>query len=205
MLQYLGAKLTAGFNMCTIEETLKHFNSESVHFAWNKALERKSSDPEGAITVSRTIIESVCKHILDERLIDYNYSNIELPELYKLTAKELNLSPDQHNEPIFKQILGGCSGIVNGLGTLRNKFGDAHGKGRLPVKPKARHAELAVNLAGSMALFWFRRNIQANNVTNGYGETSPIYASYDRDKSGCCRPKVIVRILSGHWALSHLL
>lgn len=137
----------------SIEETLKSFNSESVHFAWNKALERKSSDPEGAITISRTIIESVCKHILDERFIEYNSSNIDLSELYKLTAKELNLSPDQHNEPIFKQILGGCSGIVNGLGTLRNKLGDAHGKGRLPVKPKARHAELAVNLAGSMALF----------------------------------------------------
>ncbi|WP_420196198.1 abortive infection family protein [Idiomarina xiamenensis] len=70
-----------------------------------------------------------------------------------MTAKELNLSPDQHNEQIFKQILGGCSGIVNGLGTLRNKLGDAHGKGKLPVKPQARHAELAVNLAGSMTLF----------------------------------------------------
>jgi hypothetical protein len=85
--------------------------------------------------------------------IEFNETNIELSELYKMTAKELNLSPDQHNEPIFKQILGGCSGIVNGLGTLRNKYGDAHGSSPITVKPKPRHAELAVNLAGTMALF----------------------------------------------------
>ena len=137
----------------SIEDALKSFDSESVYFSWNKALERKISDPEGAITISRSIIESVCKHILDEQGVDYNSTNIELSELYKLTAKQLNLAPDQHNEQVFKQILGGCSGIINGLGSLRNKLGDAHGKGRMPVKPQARHAELAVNLAGSMSLF----------------------------------------------------
>ena len=137
----------------SISEVLANFDSDSIHFAWSKALERKSTDPEGAITLSRTILESVCKHILDDNGIEYNSQSIELSELYKLTAKELKLSPEQHNEQIFKQILGGCSGIVNGLGSLRNKLGDAHGKGKLPVKPKIRHAELAVNLAGTMALF----------------------------------------------------
>lgn len=137
----------------TIDEVLSNFDSESIYFAWEKALERKSSDPEGAITISRSMLESVCKHILDNKGVAYNSSSIELSELYKLTAKELNLAPEQHTEQVFKQILGGCSGIVNGLGTLRNKLGDAHGKGKLPVKPQPRHAELAVNLAGSMALF----------------------------------------------------
>lgn len=65
----------------------------------------------------------------------------------------MNLSASQHNEEVFKQILGGCSAIVSGLGTLRNRLGDAHGQGKMPVKPSARHAELAVNLSGSMALF----------------------------------------------------
>jgi hypothetical protein len=36
---------------------------------------------------------------------------------------------------------------------LRNKIGDAHGKGGKPVKPSPRHAALAVNLAGTMATF----------------------------------------------------
>ena len=65
----------------------------------------------------------------------------------------MNLSPDQHTEQVFKQILGGCSSIVNGLGSLRNSLGDAHGKGIGHVRPSSRHARLAVNLSGSMALF----------------------------------------------------
>ncbi len=136
-----------------ISDLLEKFDSDGIHFAWNKALERRATDPEGAITISRTILESTCKHILDAQSVEYNATKIELSELYKATAKELNLAPEQYNEQIFKQILGGCSAIVNGLGTLRNKLGDAHGKGKSPVKPSPRHAELAVNLAGSMALF----------------------------------------------------
>jgi hypothetical protein len=137
----------------SITQRLKRFDTVSVHFAWQKALERKDHDPEGAITLSRTILESVCKHILDDIGIEYDKDKIELHQLYKMTAKELNLSPDQHSEQIFKQILSGCSAIVNGLGSVRNRFGDAHGQGKQPVKPAPRHAELAVNLAGTMAMF----------------------------------------------------
>lgn len=43
--------------------------------------------------------------------------------------------------------------IVNGLGSLRNKISDAHGQGRAPIRPAVRHAQLAVNLAGSVASF----------------------------------------------------
>lgn len=116
-------------------------------------MERKVSDPEGAITISRTILETVCKHILDELEVEYDANKVELHQLYKLTADQLNLSPEQHTEKVFKQILGGCSAVVNGLGTLRNRYGDAHGKGKKPIKPAPRHAELAVNLAGTMAMF----------------------------------------------------
>ncbi|WP_368854819.1 abortive infection family protein [Methylosinus sp. Ce-a6] len=50
-------------------------------------------------------------------------------------------------------MLGNRQSVVNHLGAIRNKIGDAHGRGRRPVKPKPRHAELAVNLAGTMASF----------------------------------------------------
>lgn len=137
----------------SISDSLNKFDSDGIHYAWSKALERKVSDPEGAITISRTILESVCKSILDAKKIKYKSKGIELSELYKLTAKELNLAPEQHGEQVFKQILGGCSGIVNGLGSLRNKLGDAHGHGQQKIKPAPRHAELSVNLSGTMALF----------------------------------------------------
>jgi len=152
VLEYLETKQTLP-SARNIDEVLSKFDSDGIHFAWEKALERRLQDPEGAITISRSILESVCKHILDGMDVKFNETNIELSELYKLTASKLNLSPDQHSEPIFKQILGSCSGIVNGLGSLRNKHGDAHGSGPKANKPKQRHAELAVNLAGAMAIF----------------------------------------------------
>lgn len=152
LLHYLETKQTLP-SAKNIEDTLSRFNADGVYHAWKIALKRKDQDPEGAITASRTILEAVCKHILHGLNIQFNETNIDLSELYKITAKELNLSPEQHSEKIFKQILGGCSGIINGLGLLRNQHGDAHGKGPNAIKPKPRHAELAVNLAGSMALF----------------------------------------------------
>jgi len=119
---------------------------------WDKALERRATDPEGAITTARTLVETICKYILDNLSIQYE-DNIELPKLYNITANQLNLAPQNHHEEIFKQILGGCQSVVNGLGSLRNKVGDAHGKGLRHVKPHERHAKLAVNLAGTLSSF----------------------------------------------------
>src|ERR1035437_2732880 len=50
-------------------------------------------------------------------------------------------------------ILGGAHSVVDGLANLRNRLGDAHGQGKRPVKPAPRHAELAVNMAGSVASY----------------------------------------------------
>jgi hypothetical protein len=133
-------------------EMLARLDWNGVQAAWRKALERKTADPDGAITAARTLLESVCKHILDEAAVAYD-QKADLPKLYGLTAETLSLSPSQHTEKLFKQILGGCQSVVEGLGALRSRVGDAHGQGKRPVKPAARHAELAVNLAGAMATF----------------------------------------------------
>lgn len=137
-----------------LDETIA-FDEVHISQQWHKAIERKDTDPEGAITIARTLIESLLKHILDEQKISHN-DNMELSELYKEVAKLLNLAPEQHQEGIFKQILGGASGIISGLGAMRNKLGDAHGATKAKIKPKERHGELAVNLAGSMALFIYK-------------------------------------------------
>jgi Abortive infection C-terminus len=137
----------------TISDGLKSFDEDGINAIWAKALERRKSDPEGAITMARTLMESVCKHILDSSNVVYDKDKTELPDLYKLTSKELNIAPSQHTEEVFKQILGGVASIVNGLGALRNRLGDAHGKGKAQIRPAQRHAQLAVNLAGATALF----------------------------------------------------
>ncbi len=143
------------FKTVTPIDKVIEFGEEHIYAQWEKALDRKNSDPEGAITTARTLIESILKYILDEQKILYS-DNSDLSKLYKDAAKSLNLAPEQHQEQIFKQILGGANGIINGLGSLRNKLGDAHGKGKANIKPEERHSELAVNLAGSMALFLYK-------------------------------------------------
>ena len=135
-----------------VSEAMYRFDFEHVRIAWTKALERRASDPEGAITMARTLLESVCKHILDEAG-ESDETTPDLNKLYKQTASLLNLTKAQHEEVVFKQILGGCTAVVEGLGALRNRLSDAHGKGKGGAKAAPRHAELAVNLAGSMAMF----------------------------------------------------
>jgi len=135
-----------------VSSVLSSLDEAEVHKSWIKALARRQVDPEGAITMARSLLESVCKSILDEAGKVYTERN-DLPKLYHMTAKVLHLAPSQHQEEVFRVILGGCQSVVNGLGALRNQLGDSHGKGSNPVKPSARHANLAVNLAGAMATF----------------------------------------------------
>lgn len=151
LIEYLEAQDRAP-GVTPITDALTVFDPEHVHVAWQKALDRRTADPEGAITAARTLIETVCKHILDDAAIPYP-GDADVAKLWALTAEQLQLAPHQHQEPIFKAILGNCQSIVNNLGAIRNRLGDAHGQGRRPVKPQPRHAELAVNLAGTMAAF----------------------------------------------------
>jgi len=133
-------------------ELLNSPSCDHIRLIWRKALDRRISDPEGAITSARTLLECICKYILDNEKIEY-HDDSDLPQLYKLVAKKLNLSPGQHTNEIFKQILSGCTSVIVGLGAVRNKLSDAHGRSTVYAKPDARHAELTVNLAGSMASF----------------------------------------------------
>jgi hypothetical protein len=136
----------------SVAETLVALTSDYVHEAWRSALERRLDDPDGAITSARTLLETVCKYILDNVGVEYQ-DDFTLPKLYKLTAENLQLAPSQQTEPVLKQVLGGCTAVVEGIGAIRNALGDAHGKGKSSVKPGERHAELAVNLAGASATF----------------------------------------------------
>ena len=135
-----------------LADILQALDAEHVDIAWQKALDRRSRDPEGAITAARTMLESTCKLILDDLDLEYS-TKADLPELYKTVAGSLRLAPEDHLEQAFKQILGGCMTVVNGLATLRNRLGDSHGQGAKPVRPSSRHANLTVNLAGAVAAF----------------------------------------------------
>ena len=162
LMDYLEGKNQAPADEA-VSEQLRTFDSAGVYEIWIKALNRRKEDPEGAITIARTLLETVCKHILDE--IGVRYTDKEdLPKLYAMAARSLNLAPEQHSERAIKTILGGMMTVVNGLGTLRNKLSDSHGRGGKPVKPSPRHASLAVNLAGALATFLVETHLQRTSA-----------------------------------------
>lgn len=135
-----------------VDAALTKLDSDTLVQAWRDALDRRLTDPDGAITSARSLLESVCKHILDDSDVPYE-ARTDLPGLYRLTADALQLAPSQQTEDTLRRVLGGCITVVDGVGAMRNALGDAHGRGRSSVKPESRHAELAVNLAGAAATF----------------------------------------------------
>jgi hypothetical protein len=138
--------------VASIGAALEAFDRDFVHRQWQQALDRRDPDPEGAITLARTLLETVCKHVLDDAGVAYQKTD-DMNDLWKAAAGHLNLMPDQHDAAPFKRILGSCQNIVGTIASLRNEMSDSHGRGRQRVKPGRRHAELTVNLAGAMAAF----------------------------------------------------
>lgn len=166
LLTYLEAGGSAAD--ATITDGLNVYDAPAVQAFWAKALERRATDPEGAVTAASTLLEEVCKHVIEDSDGKWD-DKWNMPKLYAEASKVLNLAPTQHQEEIFKTILGNCQSVVQSIGSLRNKGGDAHAGGRLRVPFKPRHAALTVNLAGSMALFlietWQARSDERRNVS----------------------------------------
>lgn len=132
---------------------------QSVSRSWDAALAKVVADPEGAITATRTTLESVCKHICDERSTTYE-DGWDLSRLYRAACSAMELAPDQHSEQIIKQILSGAVTVVSGLAGMRNALSDAHGKGKRSVRPAPRHAKLAVNAGFAVAGFLIDSHIE---------------------------------------------
>jgi hypothetical protein len=138
--------------------TTEKLNWVSVNQSWKKASEKITTDPAGAITAARSLLEGVCKHILDERKVSYSKDG-DLQKLYRATTQALRLSPGEQGEDIFRQVLGGCATVVTGMAGMRNLFSDAHGRGVKDVEAATRHARLAVNAAGTIATFMIESHL----------------------------------------------
>jgi hypothetical protein len=98
-----------------VEEMNQRADWANVQRALTVAAAEAYTNPAGAITASRTAIESVCKHICEERGVDYKDTD-DLPALYKRTVRAFNLSPEQHgDDAAVRQTLQGAVTVVNGL------------------------------------------------------------------------------------------
>jgi hypothetical protein len=134
----------------SLGKAVEKIDVEYVAKHWQKLLQRLASDPEGAITSARSLLESVCLYLLDCMGKKFVHAG-DLPSLYRATVQELDLAPKKEDEESIRQILGSCSGIVQGVAALRNQFGDAHG--RLGEGTERRLAHLTANSVGTLCTF----------------------------------------------------
>jgi len=147
VLQFLN---TTSFGQVKVQFDLNH-----VKEMWTKALHRIDADPQGAITAARSLLESVLKHILEIKGVEASDS-FDLPKLYKIVAKTLNMAPDKESDTPINQALRGASMVVDGLAGIRNILGDSHGIKASSARPSPRHAELVVNISGALSNFLMR-------------------------------------------------
>ena len=112
-------------------------------------------DFDGAVTNSRTLLESICLFIYESKEGEYDYKG-NLLKLYKDVSMILKMTPADYANDCIKQILSGVFSIINGVSGLRNNFSDAHGSSpSRTYKIDARHAILTVNLSKSIAEYLF--------------------------------------------------
>lgn len=126
-----------------------------------------ANDLEGAVTVSRTMLEAVL-FALELRLLGTRSDfQGDLQKLFKHVAKKLRMDSDRDDlDQNFKQVVRGFVQVVNGLAPLRNKMSDGHARER---KPAAHHARLLVNAAKTIAMFL----IESYEVQLALGLVSP--------------------------------
>ncbi len=113
-------------------------------------------DPADAILAARELTESVC-HVVIEAHCQTPPKNPSTGALYGQAADLLGLKAaaikgDSEGSKAAKQVLQGLMSIAVGIGDLRTRVGRGHG-GSTSSPARQRHAELATNAAGTLALF----------------------------------------------------
>lgn len=117
-----------------------------------------STDPALAIGTAKELVETCCRTILASRSVTTDKS-IDLPQLVKLTSKELQLTPNDIPDSAkaaetIKRLLSNLASITQGVAELRNQYGTGHGRDARSSKGlKSRHAKLAVGAASTLAVF----------------------------------------------------
>lgn len=119
----------------------------SVREKWEKALHRRITDPSGAITAARSLLESTLKWIIEQRGGKITENN---KELFNRAIDALGL--EIKGKPV-ERVIESLSSIIWSVGDMRNKYGDAHGATSSSTPPTKTEAGFCVNLAGAAALY----------------------------------------------------
>lgn len=119
------------------------------------------SNPSLAFDIAKTLIESVCKTILNDRGYAFD-KNINFPTLTRTTLEQLQILPDNYTEATavkqcLEKTLDGFLKIFAGIGELRNKEGLAsHGKDAYTPMLDPLQAQLMARAADAVVNFLYK-------------------------------------------------
>jgi hypothetical protein len=153
--RYVGVGITPAIS--TAKETLGGTDPGYVAQQITRMEVAVVNDPALAIGTAKELVETCCKTILNARQVQFSRS-ADLPELVKLTTRELELTPDNIPDKAkaadtVKRLLNNLATITQGVAELRNHYGTGHGKAAGSTGLGSRHAKLAVGAASTLAVF----------------------------------------------------
>lgn len=133
------------------------FSSEYLSSQIDLMLRMQSENPTEAIGKAKELVESCCKTILDENVIEWD-KNWDVGQLTGETVKFLKLMPKDIPDTApaaneMKAILGNLRAIATNLAALRNPYGSGHGKSATYKGLEERHAKLAVGSSITLVSF----------------------------------------------------
>lgn len=153
-MDWLDSQLDTAMPAVVISE-LANAPSQYIREHIQKAMERAGTDPSGVLTSTRSLVESVCAHVLTAKgeplLKEEN-----LPAMFKRAAKTLGLTPESDGDENLRKMIQGCVTALDGLGCLRNDRGDGHGRPDGHPEALNREANLAICLAAGTSWFLLR-------------------------------------------------
>lgn len=127
-----------------------------------KSIEQAIAENPGlAFDLARTLVESVCRAVLDERNIRFSEHD-DLPKLFKTASLHLPFLPPTASgeagiRDSLKRTLGGMSTAIQGICELRNQCGFAsHGSGAPRPPMESVQALLAAEAADTIVGFLHR-------------------------------------------------
>ena len=154
----LVTRQAGGAIVAAVVEKTALLNFDTVQRDITRALNSAADDPEDAVTAACSLIESVCRSILIELKLELPPKK-DIDGLVRAVQVPLGLSPSRTDIPAeieadVRQVLGGLTSVAKGIGALRTHGGDAHGREKGFRRIDARIARMAINAAGSLALFF---------------------------------------------------
>lgn len=143
-------------------EIKRYLDTAYVNSKINTMTDAIHKDTDLAIGTAKELLETICKSILQQKSVTIN-SDWTLPQLLKATTNSLDFAPKEASNPekaekAIKQILGGISSIVQGVGELRNGYGTGHGKDADFKGLEIKYAKLLVGVVSEIAILYLATN-----------------------------------------------